>query len=46
MVQKSFLSLLEYDVKMNPSHFKPSLANSIIEISEGQGTPAEKNAKV
>ena len=33
MVQKSFLSLLEHDVKKNPSNFKPQLADSIIEIT-------------
>ena len=46
MVQKSFLSLVEHDIKLNPADFDKQLVQGIAEIAGSAGTSAEKNAKI
>lgn len=46
MVQKSFLSLVEHDIKLNPADFDKQLVQGIAEIAGGAGTSAEKNTKI
>jgi hydroxymethylglutaryl-CoA synthase len=46
MVQKSFLSLIEYEISKVPADFRPDLVKAVDAIKSDAGSAAEKTTKV